>query len=165
MCTKADVSPYLDKFREKQRRSTLSGAALETLAIIAYKQPITRLEAEAIRGVSIEGVIHTLLERRLVKIAGRKDVPGKPFLYRTTKEFLEHFGLNSLKDLPPIEELETLLKHYTESHYTGEDTENNIIEEIEETEDSDTQETTEPEPFEFEIESPDQIPPEDSEQL
>jgi segregation and condensation protein B len=74
------------------------------LAIIAYKQPIIRAEVEAIRGVDSGGVIRTLLERRLVKIAGRKEMPGKPILYSTTREFLEYFGLNQLSDLPTLKE-------------------------------------------------------------
>ena len=81
-------------------------AALETLAIIAYRQPITGPEIQELRGVNPSGVLKTLLERRLIRIAGRKEVVGKPFLYGTTREFLVHFGLNSLKDLPPLEEFE-----------------------------------------------------------
>ena len=81
-------------------------AALETLAIIAYRQPVTGPEIQELRSVNPSGVIKTLLERRLVRIAGRKEVVGKPFLYGTTREFLVHFGLNSLRDLPPLEEFE-----------------------------------------------------------
>jgi segregation and condensation protein B len=81
-------------------------AALETLAIIAYRQPITGPEIQELRGVSPAGVVKTLLERLMVRITGRKEVVGKPFLYGTTREFLVHFGLNSLKDLPPLEEFE-----------------------------------------------------------
>jgi segregation and condensation protein B len=81
-------------------------AALETLAIIAYRQPVTGPEIQELRGVSAVGVLKTLLERRLVRITGRKEVVGKPFLYGTTKEFLVHFGLNALKDLPPLAEFE-----------------------------------------------------------
>ena len=81
-------------------------AALETLAIVAYRQPITGPEIQELRGVSPAGVLKTLLERRLVRITGRKEVVGKPFLYGTTREFLVHFGLNSLRDLPPLEEFE-----------------------------------------------------------
>jgi segregation and condensation protein B len=78
---------------------------LETLAVIAYRQPITRAEIETIRGVNVDSIMHTLLQRRLVKIAGRKDVPGHPFLYRTSRHFLQHFGLRDLKELPRIDEL------------------------------------------------------------
>jgi segregation and condensation protein B len=81
-------------------------AALETLAIIAYRQPLTGPEVAELRGVQSGAVIKTLLERRLIRIAGRKQVVGKPFLYATTREFLLHFGLGSLSDLPPLEEME-----------------------------------------------------------
>ena len=81
-------------------------AALETLAIIAYRQPITGPEIQELRSVSPAGVLKTLLERRLVRIAGRKEIVGKPFVYCTTREFLVHFGLKSLRDLPPLEEFE-----------------------------------------------------------
>lgn len=83
----------------------LSPPALETLAIIAYRQPITRADVEAVRGVAIESVLQTLMERGLVKIAGRAEVPGRPLLYETTQFFLEHFGLRNLDELPNAEEL------------------------------------------------------------
>jgi segregation and condensation protein B len=83
----------------------LSPAALETLAIIAYKQPIIRADVETIRGVAVGEIIRTLMAKGLVKIIGRAEVVGRPLLYGTTKKFLEVFGLNSLKDLPKIEEL------------------------------------------------------------
>jgi segregation and condensation protein B len=83
----------------------LTPPALETLAIIAYRQPITRADIEAVRGVSIEGVLQTLLERGLAKISGRAEVPGRPLLYETTEFFLEHFGLRNLDELPNVEEL------------------------------------------------------------
>lgn len=95
-------------FRFKNRHK-LSRAALETLSVVAYRQPATHPEVQDIRGVASEGVLKTLTERRLVKIVGRRDTVGKPVLYGTTREFLEHFGLASLADLPPIEELEALL--------------------------------------------------------
>ncbi len=84
----------------------MSRATLETMAIIAYKQPVTRVEIEQVRGVGIEGVLSTLMERRLVRIVGRKDVPGRPFLYSTTRDFLELFGLNDLTGLPTLKEME-----------------------------------------------------------
>jgi segregation and condensation protein B len=105
LCTKPACADAINKLFEKRRKRTLSKAALETLAIIAYKQPITRGEVEAIRGVNVDGAVHTLLERRLVKIAGRQDAPGRPFLYRTTKSFLQYFGLKNLKDLPKVEDV------------------------------------------------------------
>ena len=86
----------------------VSRANLETLAIIAYRQPVTRAEIEEIRGVSVDGVVSTLLERRLIRIVARKDVPGKPFLYGTTKEFLEAFNLKDLKSLPTLQEMEDM---------------------------------------------------------
>src|ERR1700756_4828156 len=85
----------------------LSAPALETLAIIAYRQPITRADVEAVRGVNIDGVLQTLMERGLVKIAGRAEIPGRPLLYETTQFFLEHFGLRTLDELPNVEELRT----------------------------------------------------------
>jgi segregation and condensation protein B len=85
----------------------LSAPALETLAIIAYRQPITRADVEAVRGVNIDGVLQTLMERGLVKIAGRAEVPGRPLLYETTQFFLDHFGLRTLDELPNVEELRT----------------------------------------------------------
>src|SRR5213595_1932180 len=85
----------------------LSSPALETLAIIAYRQPITRADVEAVRGVTIDGVLQTLMERGLVKISGRAEVPGRPLLYETTQFFLDHFGLRTLDELPNVEELRT----------------------------------------------------------
>jgi segregation and condensation protein B len=106
LVTRPDLHGYLRKFFEVTGRTKLSMAALETLAIVAYRQPVTGPEVQDYRGVNSSGVLKTLLERRLIKIAGRKPVVGKPFLYRTTREFLMHFGLESLEDLPPLEEIE-----------------------------------------------------------
>jgi segregation and condensation protein B len=106
LATRPEVVGWLRRFFDVSGGNKLSMAALETLAIIAYRQPITGPEIQELRGVSAAGVLKTLLERRLVRIVGRKEVVGKPFLYGTTREFLVHFGLNSLKDLPPLEELE-----------------------------------------------------------
>lgn len=85
----------------------LTAPALETLAIIAYRQPITRADVEAVRGVTIDGVLQNLMERGLVKIAGRAEIPGRPLLYETTQFFLDHFGLRKLDELPNVEELRT----------------------------------------------------------
>jgi len=85
----------------------LSAPALETLAIIAYRQPIIRADVEAVRGVNIDGVLQTLMERGLVKIVGRAEIPGRPLLYETTQFFLDHFGLRNLDELPNVEELRT----------------------------------------------------------
>jgi segregation and condensation protein B len=93
---------------QQSKGARMSRATLETLAIIAYKQPITRAEIEKIRGVDVDGVVTTLLERRLVRIAGRKEVAGRPFLYGTTREFLEVFNLKDLSHLPTLKEMEEL---------------------------------------------------------
>jgi segregation and condensation protein B len=106
LVTRPEMVGWLRRFFDVSGGSKLSMAALETLAIIAYRQPITGPEIQELRSVSPSGVLKTLLEKRLVRIAGRKEVVGKPFLYATTREFLVHFGLNSLKDLPPLEEFE-----------------------------------------------------------
>jgi len=90
----------------KRPADKLRGPALETLAIIAYKQPITRSEIEAIRGVNVDGVLHTLEERELIRSKGRLDAPGRPILYGTTNEFLQHFGLKSLEELPKLKEFQ-----------------------------------------------------------
>jgi segregation and condensation protein B len=105
MVTNPQYARWIRKFRNTAVSSKLSMPALETLAIIAYKQPIIKAELEQIRGVNSDGVIKTLLERRLVKIMGRKEVPGKPLLYGTTREFLEYFGLKDLTELPTLAEL------------------------------------------------------------
>lgn len=93
----------------------MSRATLETLAIIAYRQPVTRAEIEEIRGVNVDGVVSTLLERRMIRIVARKDVAGKPFLYGTTGEFLEAFNLKDLKSLPTLQEMEELTQALPES--------------------------------------------------
>ena len=103
LSTAPEVAPHIKKFF-KDQRSRLSRASLETLSIVAYKQPVARIEVEGIRGVNVEGALGTLLERGLIRIAGRKDAPGRPILYGTTRLFLEHFGLNTLKDLPLLNE-------------------------------------------------------------
>ncbi len=102
MGTKPQYAPYLEKIC-RPRNNPLSKPALETLAIIAYRQPITRTEIEAIRGVRVEHLLSTLIERNLIKEVGRKDGPGRPILYGTTSEFLIYLGLNSLKDLPSLD--------------------------------------------------------------
>ena len=104
LCTRPQYGEWIKKFLHEERRRTLSQAALESLAIVAYRQPITRPEIEEIRGVDASGVLRNLLEKNLIKITGRKDVVGRPIVYGTTKKFLEHFGLKSLSDLPPLEE-------------------------------------------------------------
>lgn len=103
MCTRPELAPWLLKLRRAQLKARLSRAALETLAIVAYRQPIARPEIEQLRGVGAEGVLAHLLERRLIRVIGRKETPGRPLLYGTTREFLLHFGLRDLSELPPFE--------------------------------------------------------------
>jgi segregation and condensation protein B len=105
MVTNPRYAQWIKKFKNTAASGKLSMPALETLAIIAYKQPIIKAELEQIRGVNSDGVIKTLLDRRLIKIMGRKEVPGKPLLYGTTREFLQYFGLKDLTELPTISEL------------------------------------------------------------
>ncbi len=95
---------FLKKLYKKQRPEKLSLPALETLAIVAYKQPVTRREIEAIRNVNVDGMIKGLLDKALIRVTGRKKAPGRPKVYGTTRQFLEHFGLRSLDELPKIEE-------------------------------------------------------------
>jgi segregation and condensation protein B len=110
--TKPEHHEVLKTFIKSQIPPTrLSLAALETLAVIAYKQPVTIPEIQDIRGVHASGVIKTLLDKKFVATAGRKDVLGRPILYKTTKEFLMHFGLKDLSDLPSMEEFEELIKN------------------------------------------------------
>lgn len=109
LATRPELNSYLRKMFEITGRNRLSMPALETLAIVAYRQPITAPEIQELRGVNSKGVLTTLLEHRLVRLAGRKQVVGKPFLYRTTREFLAHFGLDNLDELPPLEEFEEML--------------------------------------------------------
>jgi segregation and condensation protein B len=100
LLTLPEFGHHLQKLHQREADAKLTKAALETLAIIAYKQPILRADVEAIRGVACGETIRSLMEKHLVKIAGRAEIPGRPILYGTTKRFLELFGLNSLKDLP-----------------------------------------------------------------
>jgi len=104
MVTRPEQATWLVRLQRSRTRQRLSRPALETLAIIAYRQPVSRPEIEALRGVNSEAVLEHLLERRLLRIAGRKDAPGRPFVYETTREFLVAFGLRDLGDLPKIDE-------------------------------------------------------------
>lgn len=104
LATKREHASYLKKLVESSQPQTLSQAALETLAIVAYKQPITRAEIEEIRGVKTESALHTLVVKGLIKETGRSEGPGRPILYGTTKEFLDCFGLKDLAELPPLSE-------------------------------------------------------------
>jgi len=103
MGTLPDLAPFLETAFSEDVSSSLSAAALEALAIIAYKQPVTRIEIESIRGVRSEHVLDNLIKRKLIRISGRKEGPGRPLLYNTTPEFLKYFGLMDLNDLPPLE--------------------------------------------------------------
>jgi len=105
LVTDPACAPWVRQLFPGPKPARLSAPALETLAIIAYRQPITRADVEAVRGVTIEGVLQTLMERGLVKISGRAEIPGRPLLYDTTEFFLEHFGLRNLDELPNAEEL------------------------------------------------------------
>ena len=105
MVTSPGCSQWIRRFMNTNTSSKLSMAALETLAIVAYNQPVIKAEIEQIRGVNSDGVMKTLLERRLIKIMGRKEMPGRPLLYGTTREFLQYFGLKDLTELPTIKEL------------------------------------------------------------
>lgn len=111
--TRPEFDPYLERFDNVPRPSRLSGPALETLAIIAYRQPIGRVEVEYIRGVGASGVIRTLQERRLIDVVGRGEGLGRPLLYGTTRFFLEHFGFRSMEDLPRPDELPVVLRERT----------------------------------------------------
>lgn len=104
--TAAEYHGYLKKFFDAAGGNKLSMAAIETLAIVAYRQPVTAPEVQEMRGKQSQAVIRNLLEKRLLRIWGRKEVVGRPFLYSTTREFLMHFGLKSLGELPPLEEFE-----------------------------------------------------------
>ncbi|MBF0532769.1 MAG: SMC-Scp complex subunit ScpB [Candidatus Omnitrophica bacterium] len=109
MLTNPQYVSYIRDFYKTKHKEKLSKPALESLAIVAYKQPVTRADIELIRGVNSDGVMTHLLDKELIKMVGRKDVPGKPYLYGTTKQFLEYFGLRSLEDLPKLEEFVDML--------------------------------------------------------
>lgn len=105
LVTKPDFAIWVRQLYPESKPTRLSGPALETLAIIAYRQPVTRADIEAVRGVAVDGVMQSLLERGLVRIAGRAEVPGRPLLYETTQVFMQHFGLRTLEELPNVDEL------------------------------------------------------------
>lgn len=108
LATRPELAPWVQKL-QMAKPARLSRAALETLAIIAYRQPITRPEIEAIRGVAVDGVLKTLAERDLIRILGRKPEPGRPLLYGTSRAFLEYFGFRDLSELPALREVEELV--------------------------------------------------------
>ena len=104
LCTRHDYSDWVRKFLKFDKTTKLSQPSLDTLAIIAYKQPLTKAEVEEIRGVDSSGVVRTLLEKKVISPGGRKKVPGRPIMYRTTRKFLEYFGLRDLSDLPTLDD-------------------------------------------------------------
>ena len=108
--TKTVMNPWVNRLITKKQSQKLSQRALETLAIVAYNQPITKGRIESIRGVNSDGIVRSLLEKELVTITGREKTPGNPMLYAVTKDFLTHFGLTSTKDLPNLKEIDELLK-------------------------------------------------------
>lgn len=113
MVASPGFSPFLKKLFKDRNTEKLSKPALETLAIIAYKQPVTRSEIEFLRNVNVDGVMKSLLDKGLIRIAGRRKVPGRPFVFGTTRQFLEYFGLKSLDELPKMEEFADLAKDNT----------------------------------------------------
>lgn len=109
LATRSAVGAWVRQFFRQRNRTRLTPAGLETLAIVAYRQPITAPEIQAIRGVDPSGTLRSLLEKRMIRILGKKKVIGSPFLYGTTRDFLVHFGLDDLEDLPSLEEFEEIL--------------------------------------------------------
>jgi len=107
--TAPSFAPFLKKLYKDRHADKLSKPALETLAIIAYKQPVTKLEVESLRSVNVDGVFYNLMDKGLIRVAGRKKAPGRPKVYGTTAQFLEYFGLKSLEELPKIENFQTAL--------------------------------------------------------
>ena len=108
IATRLDCAPWIKRLERAKEGARLSRSAMETLAILAYKQPVVRAEIEQIRGVDSAAVLKTLLERRLIRIVGRKDAPGRPIMYGTTRQFLQAFGLKDLADLPALRDIKEL---------------------------------------------------------
>ncbi|TSA03478.1 MAG: SMC-Scp complex subunit ScpB [Nitrospiraceae bacterium] len=108
IATRPDCAPWIKRLEKAKAGAKLSRSAMETLAIVAYKQPLVRAEMEQIRGVDTAGVLKTLLDRRLIRIVGRKDIPGRPIMYGTTKQFLQAFGLKDLASLPALRDIKDL---------------------------------------------------------
>lgn len=133
MITSAAFAPFLKKLFKSRYADKLSKPALESLAIIAYKQPLTKSEIESLRNVNVDGVMKNLIDKNLIRVCGRKKVAGRPFVFGTTREFLEHFGLKSLADLPKIEDF-TVMAEKKESESTIEPLSQEDLEEKNETE-------------------------------
>ena len=108
--TRAEYAPFLERYFKARRPARLTQAALETLSVVLYRQPSTKAEIEAVRGVAVDGPLRTLLDRRLIRVAGRAEGPGRPLLYGTTRELLKYLGMRDLRDLPQLDELEEVLK-------------------------------------------------------
>ncbi len=143
--TKTEYATWIQALLPEMRPEKLSAPALETLALIAYRQPITKHDIEAVRGVSVDGMLQKVIDRGLVRVAGRADLPGRPMLYETTEVFLEHFGIKEIDDLPNSEELRAVALPTAET------------EEAEEAEDeTETSENTEPEEPQAEESAPDE---------
>ncbi len=109
LVTKAEYQPYLQRLFQKSGRLSLTRAALETIAVVAYRQPVTKLEIDQIRGVNSDSTLKTLLERELINIAGREEAVGRPLLYGTTGQFLQAFGLGALSDMPKLREIREIM--------------------------------------------------------
>lgn len=120
IATRIEMAPWIKEMEKVKAAARLSKPGLETLAIIAYKQPVTRAEIEQIRGVDAAGVLKTLMERKLVKIVGRKEVAGRPMMYGTTREFLQYFGLADLTALPTLKEFSEVVEANREGEVLAE---------------------------------------------
>lgn len=120
LCTRHEYSDWIRKFLKLDKTTKLSQPSLDTLSIIAYKQPLTKQEVEEVRGVDCGGVIKTLLDKKIIGPAGRKKVPGRPIMYKTTRKFLEYFGLKDLSDLPTLEDLQEELSGDSDSSVQAE---------------------------------------------
>jgi len=129
LCTRSEYSDWIRKLLKLDKSFKLSRAGLDALAIIAYKQPLTRAEVDEIRGVDSSGVVRTLLEKKISCPAGRKNVPGKPMMFRTTQKFLEYFGLRDLSEMPTLEDFNEELEGQVEPEQ-GELTFNNEVDDV-----------------------------------
>jgi len=131
LVTQSEYHEWIQRMFAARSKPRLSQAALEALSVIAYKQPVSRIEIEAIRGVNSDGVLGTLLERNLITIKGRAETVGRPLLYGTTEDFLHYFGLNDIYELPRPEEIEALLQKKEEEQYNEEDIDLNPVDQDE----------------------------------
>lgn len=148
LVTTPAFAPWLRQLFPESKPARLSAPALETLAILAYRQPCTRADLEAVRGVAVDGVMQTLLDRQLIRIAGRADIPGRPLLYETTSHFMEHFGLRNLDELPNAAELRRAAVAIAEANAPKEAEESKTTEEPKATEESNAAPETAPAPAE-----------------